>query len=91
MKRFILVFLTIAALLSLIIVAPVTALANGNPYTVNPTFGLKTTEYGGTDTFTIVLNYWQQGYWSEVRIDLSSSDVTEGTVSCQHHFYRVEL
>jgi hypothetical protein len=81
MKRLIPVFLTIAALLSLMIVAPVTTLANGNPYTVNPTSGLKTTEYGGTDTFTIVLNYWQQGNWSEVRIALSSSDLTEGTVS----------
>jgi len=46
--------------------------------TVNPTTGLFTTEAGGTDTFTVVLDT-QPG--ADVSIDLSSSDLSEGTVS----------
>ncbi|MHC1703540.1 MAG: Ig-like domain-containing protein [Tenuifilaceae bacterium] len=46
--------------------------------TVNPTSGLTTTEAGGQATFTIVLNTEPT---SGVSIDLSSSDVTEGSVS----------
>ena len=46
--------------------------------TVNPTSGLVTTEAGGKATFTIVLNTQPT---ANVTIGLSSSDVTEGTVS----------
>ncbi|MDD5701073.1 MAG: MBG domain-containing protein [Dehalococcoidales bacterium] len=46
--------------------------------TVTPTSGLTTTEDGGTDTFTIVLDSKPS---SDVTIGLSSSDTTEGTVS----------
>ncbi len=46
--------------------------------TVSPTSGLVTTEAGGTDTFTIVLDSQPT---SDVTIPLSSSDATEGTVS----------
>jgi len=46
--------------------------------TVNPTTGLVTTEAGGTATFTIVLETQPTG---SVTIGLSSSDLTEGTVS----------
>lgn len=46
--------------------------------TVNPTSGLVTTEGGGTDTFTAVLKAAPD---SDVVIDISSSDETEGTVS----------
>ena len=45
---------------------------------VSPTSGLTTTETGGTDTFTVVLNS-QPG--DDVTIALSSSDTTEGTVA----------
>jgi len=46
--------------------------------TVTPTSGLVTTEAGGTDTFTIVLNTEPT---ASVSIGLSSSDTGEGTVS----------
>ena len=46
--------------------------------TVNPTSGLQTTEAGGTDTFTIVLNSQPT---DDVTIALSSNDLTEGTLS----------
>ena len=46
--------------------------------TVDPTSGLTTTEAGGTDTFTVVLDSPPSG---DVVIDLASTDLTEGTVS----------
>ena len=46
--------------------------------TVSPTFGLTTTESGGTATFTIVLNSQPT---ADVTIGLSSNDTSEGTVS----------
>ncbi|MCU0691049.1 MAG: hypothetical protein MUF54_06585, partial [Polyangiaceae bacterium] len=46
--------------------------------TVTPTSGLKTTESGGTDQFTVVLNAEPT---ADVTIPLSSDDTTEGTVS----------
>ena len=46
--------------------------------TVTPTFGLTTTEAGGTATFTVVLTSQPT---ADVTIGLSSSDTTEGTVS----------
>ncbi len=46
--------------------------------TVNPTSGLITTEAGGTDTFTVVLDSEPT---ADVTIGLTSSDTTEGTVS----------
>jgi len=46
--------------------------------TVTPTTGLTTTEAGGTATFTIKLNTQPT---ASVTIALSSSDITEGTVS----------
>jgi uncharacterized repeat protein (TIGR02543 family) len=46
--------------------------------TLTPADGLVTTETGGTDTFTVVLNSQPT---ADVTIGLSSSDTTEGTVS----------
>jgi hypothetical protein len=46
--------------------------------TVTPSSGLITTEGGGTDTFTVVLDVPPT---DDVTIDLSSSDTNEGTVS----------
>ena len=46
--------------------------------TVTPTVGLVTTEAGGTDAFTVVLNTPPT---ADVAIDLSSSEISEGTVS----------
>jgi hypothetical protein len=46
--------------------------------TVSPTSGLTTSEAGGTATFTIVLTSLPT---ADVTVGLSSSDVTEGTVS----------
>jgi hypothetical protein len=46
--------------------------------TVAPTSGLVTTEAGGTDNFTIVLNSQPT---ANVTIGLTSSDITEGTAS----------
>jgi len=46
--------------------------------TVNPTSGLITTEDIGTDTFTVVLNTEPV---SDVIINVTSSDLTEGTVN----------
>ena len=46
--------------------------------TVTPTLGLVTTEEGGTDVFSVVLNTEPT---AAVTIDLSTSDVTEGLVS----------
>jgi len=46
--------------------------------TVTPTSGLSTTEGGGTDTFTIVLNSEPT---ADVTIPVGSSDLGEGTVS----------
>src|SRR5690606_15899595 len=43
---------------------------------VNPTTGLITSEAGGTDTFTVVLNSQPT---ANVTINLTSSDTTEGT------------
>src|SRR5439155_13557000 len=51
---------------------------NEGGITVAPTSGLITTEAGGTDTFTIHLNTQPA---ANVTIGLSSSDLTEGTVS----------
>lgn len=45
---------------------------------VYPTSGLVTTESGGTDTFTVVLDSQPT---ADVTINISSSDTTEGTVS----------
>ncbi len=45
--------------------------------TVNPSSGLVTTEAGGTDSFTVVLNTPPS---DDVTIGLSSNDTTEGTV-----------
>lgn len=45
---------------------------------VNPTAGLQTTEAGGSDTFTVVLTSQPV---ANVTIGLSSSDITEGTVT----------
>jgi hypothetical protein len=57
----------------------VTNTDNENPgITVNQTVGLITTEAGGTDTFTVVLNTQPT---ADVIIGLSSSDTTEGTVA----------
>jgi hypothetical protein len=52
-------------------------LDNDGGFTVNPTSGLTTTEAGGTNSFTIVLN---QQPTADVTIGLSSSDTTEGSV-----------
>ena len=46
--------------------------------TVSPTSGLVTTEAGGTATFTVKLN---TAPTADVTIGLTSSDLTEGTVS----------
>jgi hypothetical protein len=46
--------------------------------TVNPTSGLVTTEAGGTDTFTVVLDSQPS---SNVTVGLSSDDSSEGTVA----------
>ena len=46
--------------------------------TVLPASGLVTTEAGGADTFTVVLNTQPT---ADVTIDLNSSDTSEGTVS----------
>ncbi len=46
--------------------------------TVSPSSGLETTEAGGSDTFTIVLDSQPT---ADVTIGLSSSDLSEGTVS----------
>lgn len=52
---------------------------SGSPgITIDPTDGLLTTETGGTDAFTIVLDSQPDG---EVTIGLSSSDPTEGQLS----------
>jgi hypothetical protein len=52
---------------------------NNSPgITVTPTTGLLTTEAGGTDTFTVVLDSLPV---ASVTIDLSSSNPAEGTVS----------
>ncbi len=48
--------------------------------TVTPTSGLTTTEAGGTATFTVVLDSQPT---ANVVIGLSSSDLTEGTVSAR--------
>jgi len=45
--------------------------------TVNPTSGLDTTEAGGTDTFTVVLNTQPS---AGVTVGISSDDTSEGTV-----------
>src|SRR5262249_50706759 len=47
-------------------------------FTVTPTAGLVTTEAGGTATFTVKLNSQPS---ASVTVGLSSSDLTEGTVS----------
>ncbi len=49
--------------------------------TVNPTAGLVTSEIGGTDTFTIVLNTQPT---NNVTIGLTSSDFSEGTISADN-------
>src|SRR3989475_91611 len=46
--------------------------------TVNPTSGLTTTEAGGTETLTVVVISQPP---ANVRVGLSSSDLTEGTVA----------
>ena len=46
--------------------------------TVTPTLGLVTTEAGGTDAFSVVLDTQPT---ADVTIDLASSDLSEGTVS----------
>jgi hypothetical protein len=50
----------------------------GYGFTITPLSGLVTTEAGGTDTFTVVLNKQPS---ANVTLGLSSSDTTEGTVS----------
>ncbi len=45
---------------------------------VNPTFGLVTTEEGGTDSFTVVLDTQPS---APVMLDVSTSDASEGLVS----------
>ncbi|WP_421801758.1 hypothetical protein [Flagellimonas sp.] len=47
-------------------------------YTVNLTSGLTTTEAGGTDTFTVVLDSQPT---TDVVFDITSNDTSEGTVS----------
>ncbi len=47
-------------------------------FTVDPTSGLVVSEFGDTDTFTIVLNTPPA---ANVTVTLTSSDLTEGTVS----------
>lgn len=47
-------------------------------FTLNPGSGLVTTESGGTDSFTVVLNSQPT---ANVTVNLSSSDTSEGTVS----------
>ena len=47
-------------------------------FTVTPTNGLNTTESGGTDKFTVVLNYPPA---ADVTINLASSKITEGIAS----------
>ncbi len=46
--------------------------------TINPSYGLVTTEAGGTDSFVVVLNTPPS---ADVTIELSSSDTDEGTVN----------
>ncbi len=58
--------------------APVCCTASPAGVTVVPTSGLVTTEAGGTATFTVVLTSVPT---ADVTIGLSSSDLTEGTVS----------
>ena len=57
---------------------PPTQTATPAGFTISPTSGLKTTEAGGTATFTVKLNSKPT---ATVAIGLSSSDKTEGTVS----------
>jgi subtilisin-like proprotein convertase family protein len=57
---------------------PVCCTASPAGVTVTPTSGLVTSEAGGTATFTVVLTSVPT---SDVTIGLSSSDLTEGTVS----------
>ena len=45
--------------------------------TVTPTLGLVTTEAGGSDAFSLVLDTQPA---ADVTIDLASSDLSEGTV-----------
>ena len=52
--------------------------------TVTPTSGLTTTEAGGASSFSVVLNTMPA---APVRIDLSSSDPDEGTVSATSLFF----
>ena len=62
------------------IVSPVTiTIVDDDSYsfTVTPTSGLVTTETGGAATFTVVLNALT---YNDVTIQLTSSDLTEGTV-----------
>jgi len=49
----------------------------GPGITVNPTSGLATTEAGGTDSFTVVLNTEPS---ADVTVGISSDDTSEGTV-----------
>jgi subtilisin-like proprotein convertase family protein len=58
--------------------APVCCTASPAGVTVTPTSGLVTSEAGGTATFTVALTSVPT---ADVTIDLSSSDLTEGTVS----------
>ena len=61
-------------------VSPVTiTIVDDDSYsiTVTPTSGLVTTEAGGSATFTVVLNALT---YNDVTIQLTSSDLTEGTV-----------
>ncbi|HEY8148076.1 MAG TPA: S8 family serine peptidase, partial [Vicinamibacteria bacterium] len=58
--------------------APVCCTASVAGVTVTPTSGLVTSEAGGTATFTVVLTSVPS---ADVTIGLSSSDLTEGTVS----------
>ena len=53
--------------------------------TVTPTSGLITTEVGGTDSFTVVLDAEPT---ADVTIGISSSDLTEG---CATDFYEQDL
>ena len=70
--------IVLAVLVALIATGTPVAFANHDGVTVTPTTGLVTSEAGGSDTFTVVLN---SDPGSDVNIGVSSSDLTEGTVS----------
>jgi len=70
--------IVLAMLLALVATGAPAAMANHDQVTVTPTTGLVTSETGGTATFTVVPN---SDPVSDMTIAVSSSDLTEGTVS----------